>query len=81
VFTARYALSPYIKQTRFAFKGLKSMSRLNAQNRKYNTERYQFGTSLILPYGKGNASTNRTPVVSDVLKHICGCLNKCFMSP
>jgi hypothetical protein len=28
VFTARYALSPYIKQTRFVFNGLKNIKRL-----------------------------------------------------
>jgi hypothetical protein len=52
------------------------------QDRKYNLERYQFWTSFNVRYGKGNTTTTkRTLIVSDAQKHICGCLNKCFMSP
>jgi hypothetical protein len=46
VFTARYALSPYVKQTRFVFKGLKELVAI--PNFKISLKSLLYGAKILI---------------------------------
>jgi hypothetical protein len=48
VFTARYALSPYIKQIRFVFKGLINMRKLTPPSKQCNMRKRLHGEGFFL---------------------------------
>jgi hypothetical protein len=72
VFTARYALSPYIKQIRFVFKGLKIAMRLRRKTEAYVEVNFYYRTSRlrILPAESVQGKWQPSAVLSALSKKV-----------